>query len=236
MKKYLVNYSDITHKKAQQQNTQTAIDIAKFDNVFSFNRNDIDQSFIEKNKHILDLNRGAGYWMWKPYVIKKALELIEEDEILFYSDSGLDFIKPIDELIPFLDKTSEGLLLFGLEDCHINKRWTKRDCFVLMGADNNEYTNAPQILASYVMLRKNKFTISFIDEWLLYVQDYRVVTDSPNECGLPNYPEFQDHRHDQSILSILGLKYKIKIIPDIGQYGSSRCVTSQIINHHRSNN
>ena len=84
MRKYLVNYADITHKKAQQQNTQTAINIAKFDNVFAFNRNDIDQSFIKKNKHILDLKRGAGYWMWKPYVIKKALELIEEDEILFY--------------------------------------------------------------------------------------------------------------------------------------------------------
>jgi hypothetical protein len=83
-------------------------------------------------------------------------------------------------------------------------------------------------------MKKNDFVVSFIDEWLTYSEDYRLITDSPNECGLNNYPEFYDHRHDQSILSLLGRKYNIKNIPDISQYGNGRWVTSQILEHHRN--
>ena len=54
-----------------------------------------------------------------------------------------------------------------------------------------------------------QFTLNFIKEWLEYSQDYRLITDSPNECGLPNYPEFADHRHDQAIFNILCLKYNL---------------------------
>ena len=42
-----------------------------------------------------------------------------------------------------------------------------------------------------------------------------------------------DHRHDQSILSLLGRKYNIKNIPDISQYGNDRRDIKQIIEHHR---
>jgi hypothetical protein len=85
-------------------------------------------------------------------------------------------------------------------------------------------------------MRKNDFVINFINEWLHYAKDYRIITDSANECGLPNYPEFVDHRHDQSILSLLGGKYKIKNIPDVSQYGIGRMVTDQVFNHHRNRN
>jgi hypothetical protein len=178
--------------------------------------------------------RGAGYWMWKPFVIKKALEMMGDNDILMYSDSGISFIKNIDELIDIMDMTEEKLLLFELEDIHPNKRWTKRDCFILMGLDKEEYLNQNQLLASYILMRKNDFVLNFVDEWLTYAKDYRIITDSPNECGLPNYPEFMDHRHDQSILSLLGRKYNIKNIPDVSQYGIDRMITSQILNHHRN--
>jgi len=234
MKKYLVNYAHKTHHHSQKSNSQSGLSVGGFDEVFSYGYSDIDESFKEKNKHILEQDRGAGYWLWKPYVIKKALENINSDDILFYSDSGISFIKPIDELVTLMDSTDEKLLLFELEDFHPNKRWTKRDTFVYMGLDEEPYLSQPQLLASYMLMRKNDFVISFINEWLKYAEDYRIITDSPNECDLGNYPDFYDHRHDQSILSLLGRKYNIKNVPDISQYGSGRWKTSQIIEHHRS--
>jgi hypothetical protein len=234
MKKYLVNYSDKTHKNSQIENTNSALSIGGFDNVFSFNLQDLGDEFIFQNKNIMSQPRGAGYWMWKPFVIKKALELINDNDILMYSDSGISFIKNIDEIVTIMDNTDEKLLLFELDDIHPNKRWTKRDCFVLMGLDNEPYLSQNQLLASYILMRKNKFVIKFIDEWLHYAKDYRVITDSSNECGLPNYLEFVDHRHDQSILSLLGRKYKIKNIPDVSQYGIGRMITGQVFNHHRN--
>jgi hypothetical protein len=229
MKKYLVNYSDKTHKNSQIENTRSALTIGGFDEVFSFNYEDLDEEFISQNKKILSESRGAGYWMWKPYVIKKVLDKIGENDILMYSDSGISFIRNV-------DKTNEKLLLFELEDVHPNKRWTKRDCFVLLGLDSEPYLSQNQLLASYILMRKNNFVINFINEWLEYAKDYRIITDSPNECGLPNYPEFVDHRHDQSILSLLGRKYNIKNIPDVSQFGNGRMITSQVFNHHRNRN
>jgi len=234
MKKYLVNYSDKTHKNAQRENANSALSTGGFDEVFSFNFKDLGETFITENKNILSQSRGAGYWMWKPFVIKKALDLINENDILMYSDSGISFIRNIDEIISIMDETSEKLLLFELEDIHSNKRWTKRDCFVLMGLDSEPYLSQNQLLASYILMRKNDFVINFINEWLNYAKDYRIITDATNECGLPNYPEFVDHRHDQSILSLLGRKYNIKNIPDVSQFGVGRMITSQVFNHHRN--
>jgi hypothetical protein len=234
MKKHLVNYSDKSHHNSQKENSNSALKFGGFDNVFSFNLQDLGDEFITENKSIMSQARGAGYWMWKPFVIKKALEMMGDNDILMYSDSGISFIKNIDELIDIMDMTEEKLLLFELEDIHPNKRWTKRDCFILMGLDKEEYLNQNQLLASYILMRKNDFVLNFVDEWLTYAKDYRIITDSPNECGLPNYPEFMDHRHDQSILSLLGRKYNIKNIPDVSQYGIDRMITSQILNHHRN--
>lgn len=236
MKKHLVNYSDKSHHNAQKENSNSALKFGGFDNVFSFNLQDLGDEFITENKGIMSQARGAGYWMWKPFVIKKALEMMDYNDVLMYSDSGISFIKNIDELIDIMDITEEKLLLFELEDIHPNKRWTKRDCFILMGLDEEEYLNQNQLLASYILMRKNDFVLKFVDEWLTYAKDYRIITDSPNECGLPNYPEFMDHRHDQSILSLLGRKYNIKNIPDVTQYGIGRMITSQILNHHRNRN
>lgn len=229
MKKYLVNYSDKTHKNAQIENSNSALFIGGFDEVFSFKLKDLGEEFITENKAIMSQTRGAGYWMWKPFVIKKALELIKDNDFLMYSDCGITFLRNIDEIAAVMDDTEEKLLLFELEDIHTNKRWTKRDCFVYMGLDNEPYLSKTQLLASYILMRKNEFVIKFINEWLYYAKDYRVITDSPNECGLPNYPEFADHRHDQSILSLLGRKYNIKNIPDI-----SRSHTPQVLDHHRN--
>lgn len=236
MKKYLVNYSNNSHFNSQKENTKSSLNIGGFDDVFSYNIQNIDDEFKLKNEKILSQSRGAGYWMWKPYIIKKALESINDNDILMYSDSGISFIKNIKEIIDIMDDTENKLLLFELEDIHPNKRWTKRDCFVLMDLDKEPYLSYNQLLASYILMRKNDFVINFINEWLEYAKDYRNITDSPNECGLPNYNEFIDHRHDQSILSLLGRKYGIKNIPDISQFGTGRRITSQILNHHRNRN
>lgn len=236
MKKYLINYADLSHELAQKNNSMSGSTICGFDVVIEYNRGSIDPEFLERNQNIFSSPRGAGYWIWKSYIINKTLESMRDDDVLFYSDSGIIFINNIDPLIKELDKSKNGILLFELEDYHTNKKWTKRDAFYYTECDSEEYINSTQILASYIILKKNNFTSSFIKEWLDFSQDHRIITDSSNECGLPNYDEFIDHRHDQSILSILGRKYKIDTLPDISQYGEGRNNIGQIIDHNRSRN
>jgi hypothetical protein len=62
-------------------------------NIIIFEKNDIDNDFINKNKSILNCNRGGGYWLWKPYIINKTLKKINDDDIIFYIDSKYYFIE-----------------------------------------------------------------------------------------------------------------------------------------------
>lgn len=221
IKKTLINYANNRYYHAQKINSETGKQIAGFDEVISYNVNNIDSEFYQKNSNILNRKRGAGYWLWKPYFIVKTLHSMEEGELLFYSDSGAHFIDKIDSVVDYCSQTKDKILLFGLENFHTNITWTKRDCFYYMNLDKEPYLSFNQILASFIVCIKNKNNVDFFEEWLTYSQDARIITDDPNTCGLDNYPQFKDHRHDQSILSLLGRKHNISLVDDISQWGNS---------------
>ncbi len=233
MKKYLINYADITHIQSQKNNTCSGKEIAKFDEVIEYSKKNIDDDFLKKNNHILSQRRGAGYWLWKPYIIYKTLNLVKENDVVFYSDSGISFLEDISELLPVLNSHPSQMLVFEL-DVHKNKTWTKRDCFVLTDCNTSEFADMNMILASYMIMKKSHFVMNFIENWLTVCQDYRAITDCENELGLNNYKEFIDHRHDQSVLSLISRKFKVNVMPDISQYGNNIRNTKQIINHHRN--
>lgn len=73
-----------------------------------------------------------------------------------------------------------------------------------------------------------------MSEWLAYAQDSRLITDSENTFGFENYPNFRHHRHDQTILSLLAKKWKLKLFPDPSQWGESETRPyPTIFDHHR---
>jgi hypothetical protein len=43
-------------------------------NVQRCNKEEIDNDFKTKYNNILSLNRGGGYWLWKPYIINETLK------------------------------------------------------------------------------------------------------------------------------------------------------------------
>lgn len=224
MKRILLNYADGAFLQAQQLNSRTGLEVGGFDAVASLGRAHIDRGFAHRNRHILEQPRGAGYWLWKPFLIWFMLHKhLNDGDILFYSDSGAHFVHSIDPVVDICRRRRDlPILLFTLNDELINKAWTKRDCFHYLGLDTPEYTDVPQILASFLVIERTPATIAFIADWVRHAQDARLITDQPNQCGLPNYPEFRDHRHDQSILSLLGRKAGVATVPDISQWGDDR--------------
>lgn len=84
----------------------------------------------------------------------------------------------------------------------------------------------------------------FFQEVLHYAQDIRIISDRPNTMGKDNYPDFVDHRHDQSVISLISKKRGIKKFRDPSQYGiinhypkevEKRSAYPQIIDSHRLN-
>ena len=103
-----------------------------------------------------------------------------------------------------INKTAE-MWLYRLT--HLEKKYTKRDALILLGADVPFYYETMQFNAAIQIYKKSIFTEKFLYEWLYYSQDRRIITDDPNTQIQPNLEGFIDHRHDQSILSILIKKY-----------------------------
>ena len=202
-----INYAHVRYLEVQKLNSETALSRGGFDTSISPGLKDLDQEFISNNSYTLPQPRGAGYWIWKPYLILRYLKEMRETDWLMYTDSGFYFCaNPWDLILGEADAIGEkGVMTFG--ECFTNGMYTKRDAFVLMGMDNDVIRNSPQRIASSFVCRKTPFAIAFVEEWLRYACDPRIITDLPNSRGLPNYPEFRDHRHDQSILSFLTYKH-----------------------------
>jgi hypothetical protein len=237
MKKYHINYAHGRYLEAQKYCSQSAQQVG-FDEVISYRYNDIDEDFKNKNKNIFSQQRGAGYWLWKPYFINKTLNVMNYGDLLVYSDSGSFYQNSVQPLIDKILKEETGVLSFELKGL-IEKEYTKRDTFITMNQDSSEYTDSSQREATFIWLIKNDFTVNLISEYLNYAQDENIITDNKSKLG-ENYPEFKDHRHDQSIWSLLCKKYKISAHRLISQHGLHLIndfpedTYGQIAFHHRN--
>ena len=218
MKVILISYANKPFYKSQQELKKSALKYG-VDEVIDYNDIWLKKQtvFYQKNKHILSQKRGNGYWLWKPFIILDALKKLQPEDILIHVDAGALFINAVKPLIE-LTENKEIILFYN--NGHKNSTWTKRDCFHFMDCDNDKFYNENQTLAGYIVCKKTPFVISFLEEWLEYAQNENILTDLPNICELPNLKDFIDHRHDQSILSLLAAKYSLQLYRDPSQWGN----------------
>jgi hypothetical protein len=175
-------------------------------NQINCNDSDLPNEFKEEHSSLFDLKRGYGYWIWKPFLIKKILTSLKSDEILVYLDSSdlpsahfFNFVK---------DYFNENNFLF-FNQGYNHGMWTKSDCFFFMDCNDQEYYDHVQIEAGVIVMKNTFENIKLIDEWYSWMTNYQILNDSPNICNLPNSQNFQEHRHDQSILTNLIIKNKL---------------------------
>lgn len=159
-----------------------------------------EQPFYREHRDILDCERGAGYWVWKPYIIRRAMDTVQENDIVNYMDSSTTLRSDPKQDIDSV----QDVWICSAE--YINKDWIKKDCFHMMGCDEEIYYNGKHCWAGTICVRNTLTGKFFVDEWLRYCCDKRIISDDPNVSG-ENYPGFRDHRHDQAILSILAIKH-----------------------------
>jgi hypothetical protein len=180
-------------------------------------------AFYTRNRRILDQRRGAGYWLWKPFIVLEALLSARDDDLIIYADAGISITGT---LAPLLKFCAEREILIcaahyeygGIPDAC--RHWTKRDCFVLARCDSADYHSAPMVDGAFLVFRRTKRSIQFVREWLESCSDSRVLTDAPNECGLDNLPQYVSHRHDQSVLALAAAKWGLELFRSPSQFGN----------------
>jgi hypothetical protein len=156
--------------------------------------------------------RGSGFWGWKPFIIESKLREVSEGDLVFYCDVGRRY--PLKELtvsiaplISWLESNKQdvvpGVLIPWKGHMAI---WTKRDAFVYTDMDAPDVHAAIPIQASFSLWRASSGGRGLVSVWLSLARQRRLISDDVSICGLPELPEFHDHRHDQSLLTLCCLK------------------------------
>ena len=185
------------------------------DECHAYDASVMDDEFTAKNKHILSQTRGAGYWLWKPYIIYKWLtddSMEDDNSYLIYSDAGAKVVGDVGHVLRFMEEMDDvykGVLFFGVG--YDQQPYCKRDAFVLQDCDREECYKAMQINAFVAFFRKCEYSRMVVKKWLDDCQDERILTDKPNQMGKDNLYGFRDHRHDQAaitnVMNANGWKY-----------------------------
>lgn len=154
------------------------------------------QAFIENNK------KGYGYWIWKSYIIKKQLEMMQDNDVLLYADSGcvlnINGLLRLNEYFNMIQNSEKNnIICFQLN--LIEKHWTKMDIAVYL--KSIKHMHSKMIIATSFIIKKNKNTTDFVNKWYDCCCQYNLINDSPSKY--PNYNSFVENRHDQSIFSLL---------------------------------
>ena len=81
------------------------------------------------------------------------------------------------------------------------------DLFLKLSLNNGKYTNSMQRQAGVVMYLINNNVRNLISEWYETACDYHLINDT--KTVTENIKGFNEHKHDQSIFSLLTKKYNL---------------------------
>ena len=211
IQKYFVIYNDGTHISHINKLIES---INKYCdcNIIVTDKEDIDNAFYEKNYKILSAPRGGGYWLWKPYIINSLQKHVGENSYIFYIDAKYYFLEEFHDLFMNHLKTND-ILVWGNkpnEPQHLMKNWCKMDVVHKYDMIDKVFNqNAQDCWAGAICLKNNANSKKMVSEWLEMCYNYNDISDSPSV--LPESELFREHRHDQSLLSIVLHKHNVEL-------------------------
>lgn len=208
---YFLVYNDNNHHHYLEPLLNSVKTYGKEFEIVIFNKSDIDPEFFEKHKHILLLEKGGGYWLWKPYIILNQLLTLKDNDILFYLDSKYYFLEDF-KLLYHDYMLNHDLLVWKNkpnEPSYFMKNWCKMDVIQRYNLYDKVFLeNESDCWAGAIVVKKTDHSVKLIREWLDMACIYDNITDSPST--LDNHQEFIEHRHDQSLLNVVLLTHNIE--------------------------
>lgn len=194
-----------------------------FDEVKLLNENDLDdyirpivESNIKKYKNENFPNRGYGYWIWKPYIILRELNKLNEGDILVHLDihCHLNVIK--DKFNIIMDDLSEQSILLGNVGFNDYMYTTTKLRHYIEDKLNYKFSeeqlNNVQFESGIQFIKNDSTSRKFIKTWFdLMLDGMDYVSDMYNNDN-ENHETFIENRHDQSVISLLYKYYNYKYI------------------------
>ena len=210
-----------------------------FDEVITYTPADLPD--YAKASPLMACPRGAGYWLWKPVMIKETLDSHDPGDIVVYVDAGCT-LRRSEEWRKYLEIMKEyDTICFQYAPEHPQwenlgstsaelSHWTKKitQDWLIERYGNDDFRHYCQIMGG-IMFLKNKEN-SFLKEWLGTMLEHPELIVDP-EPGEPQYEGFAGHRHDQCIITPLAISDPtVKVLPEVSERYSrnSFCWASRV--------
>jgi hypothetical protein len=155
--------------------------------------------------------RGYGFWRWKPAVCVRHLETLEPGDVLLYADAGCVFNPPAKaRLLEYAAMARESGIV-GFQMTHVERQWTKRELLQVFHCEHRpEIVNTGQIEATAFVVAKTEHGERILRSWNAIPRWSPLAID--DTLTIPQASDFREHRHDQSIFSLLLKLYGAKVL------------------------
>lgn len=187
-----------------------------FDSITMYTDEDLkkDTLFWNKHKNFIDSHkRWYGFSIWKPYLIKKHLEKIDNNDILIFMDAGCEIqftnnLSCIDKNKFLEEITTNQFLAFPYSIDVCIKHYTKSICYNFFKISDQELLNNKIYLeANRIGIIKNSLIIQVIDEWWNIMDTHYELYDLSE--NIPYNSEFKESRADQMLLNFVLYRNKL---------------------------
>ena len=223
MKVHCVSFVDSRYEKVARRLRAQAARFSNIDHCITFSEKDLEQDFVGTFEDVLKPSvRGFGFYAWKPQVIAQAMRKAVDGDIVLYVDGGshLNYrgARRLDSYIQLVSESQLGVLAFQTQ--WSEKDWSKGDVI-----DFFQVRSSPQILlsgqiaATFIVFKVSEASKSFVESWIeTFSENFALIDDSPSVS--PNLEGFRQHRHDQSIFSLMAKTRGAVLLDEVEQQHS----------------
>ncbi len=179
-----------------------------FDKIISWNETMI-SDFIQKHYNFIMNSVKFGMFIWKPYIILKTLEMMNENDILVYCDAGMHANKNglprFKEYLEYL-KQDKDILVFTTTNNYIAQDYIKADAVMHYNPDFFGKTDIA-IYAGIMILKKTDISVKFIKDWLNLCENYHFL-DSSLSVNYKEHPNYKGNDKDNGLFNLTLSKFR----------------------------
>jgi hypothetical protein len=209
---HFMTYANDVFETAKKRLVKEAIQFNEFTTINDFGPENLPSWVQKKYQDILNVRRGGGYWLWRPFILYEKLKQINDGEFLLFLDAGCKLNplgkKRFHEYINMLHTSEYGILSFqmsgnkGPGTLAKEKEWTTKEIFDYFNVSlDSEIANSGQLLGGVFIIKKNKHSMNYVKEVIKCMMRYPLLTTDSYNRNQNEY--FIDNRHEQSITSVL---------------------------------
>jgi hypothetical protein len=206
---------------ARKRMCSQAKKMGTYSEVIGASEKDLELVFRQRfGEFLSSKHQGYGYYSWKPQIVKQVLDKLEYGDILHWVDAGCH-LNPrgtwrLCEYFDLANNAPTGILSFQntpptgplvhdgrpLPD-NTEYMWTKGDLLDRFHVRNDpSITHTQQIGATTFLIKKCPTSIDFVNRWVeTFTDEFTMIDNTPSRGS--DLPGFVEHRHDQSIFSVL---------------------------------